>query len=654
MQRFVTLLALAALTAPVALAQQGAAARVNNGPLTDQVFAREIGDATITLDGTLDEPEWDSAETIVLEYGETDFWPGGGWDTLGGPYNLDAPTDPASGTLRFLRKGNMIYVGLEAADKSIGGTRDFFQHDGLVMAMQDIRKRDDFFSRVEADTSFIPNYGNRSNNIALLYSWLNRGVGSLEAGQDTVGQAPTVDGSILLDRRGPDERIDSDLMAISYTIDGVANDDFNGNATPTEDVGYVMELSFNAETLGFDLDSGDAVPMTFGLYDLDYVWPANDDLRYRTRAWFQNPWGDFAWGVSYVVGAPDVTVSSGPVPETAPDLLVPMASGITVDGRLDESAWDGDAPVSLQYQMTEEELDELPGPGPLNTHWFRPGSDETVPVVDPSTGDFRFAYEGTTLYVSLDSDDAAISGNTVSEARNDGFRVIIRDLAPESMRSEATRFEGLQFMAVVDSLGTVTLLQDAADNDGVTAAAFLKGGSTSADPSDIDEGYSIEMSIDLSQVGINMSRGVFWIGANYFDGDDLDPAENSYGTRTWWLNERGGGSPGPAARAFLAGSMIVASETGPDGDDVLRALGNAPNPFSATTQVRYELARASTVTVEVYDVLGRQVQTVEAGLQAPGNQSATVNASALSAGSYIYRVRLDDGTTVTGQMMVVR
>ncbi len=655
MQRFATLLALVALTAPLALAQQGGAARVNNGALTDQVFARDIGGATITLDGTLSEPEWDNAETIVLEYGDTDYWPGGGWDTLGGPYNIDEPTDPASGILRFLRKGNMIYIGLEVADKSIGGSRDFFQHDGLVFTVQDERRRDAFFSRVEADTSFIPNYGNYSNDIGILYSWLNLGVGSLEAGQDTVGQGPTVDGSGILDRRGPDERIDSDFLAVSYTIDGVANDDFNGNATPTEDVGYVMEFSIDAETLGFDLDSGDALPIGFGLYDRDYAWPVNDDLQYRTRAWFENPWeGNLPWGVSYVVGDPDVTVSSGDVPEPDADLTVEMATGITVDGQLTEDAWSGDAPVSLQYQMTEEELDELPGAGPLNTHWFRPGSDENVPVVDASTGDFRFAYEGTTLYVSLDSDDAAISGNTVSEARYDGFRLTIRDLTPESMRSEATRFESREFTAVIDSMGTVTLRQDAEDNDGVTAAAFLKGASTSADPSDIDEGYSIEMSIDLTQVGINMSRGVFWVGANYFDGDDLDPAENSYGTRTWWLTERGGGGPGPSARAFLAGSMITSGETGPDGDGVLRALGNAPNPFSATTQVRYELDRASSVTVEVFDVLGRQVQTVEAGLQTPGEQAVTVDASALSTGAYVYRVRLDDGTTVTGQMMVVR
>ncbi|MGB3543805.1 T9SS type A sorting domain-containing protein [Rubrivirga sp.] len=645
MNRFVTLLALVALTAPLALAQHPA--RTNNGVFTDQVFARDIGAADITLDGTLDEPEWANAETLTLQQGESDFWPGGGWQIQEGP-----ATDPSEGTLRLLRKGNMIYVGLEVADESIGGSRNFFQHDGLVMSMSDERRRDEDFAR--ADTSFQANYFGIGNQTEFFYTWLNRGVGGLEAGADSVGQAPTVNGNINPDRGSPDERIDTDVLEVSYTIDGVANDDFNGNATPTEDVGYVMEFSINAETLGFDLDSGEPFPITFALYDLDYAWPSDENLRSRNRAWFQNPFGNnFNFGVSYVVGDPSVTVSSGAVPATDPDLTVPEGS-VVVDGRLDEDVWNTDAAVSLQYMMTEEQLDALPGVGPHYSAWFRPGADENVPVVDASTGDFRFAYEGTTLYVALDSDDAAISGQTRDEARFDGFRLILRDLsARDNMGSEADRFEHLQFAVVVDSTGAATLLQSAAADSvfNVTAAAFLKGTSTAADPSDIDEGYSIEMSIDLADLGINRSRGVFWVGANYFDGDDLDPAENSYGTRTWWLTERG---VGPTARAFLDGSMIVSNETDPAGDEVLRALGNAPNPFSATTQVRYELARASTVTIEVYDVLGRNVQTIEAGLQTPGDQTATVDASALSAGSYIYRVRLDDGTSVSGQMLVIR
>ena len=650
MKRFATLLSLALLAAGAAQAQP---ARTDNGVLTDQIFARDIGGATITLDGTLSEPEWDAAESIELQYDGTAFIPGGGWETLGGPYTMDEPTDPGNATLRLLRKGNMLYVGLEVADKSIGGTRDFFQHDGLVMSMTDKRRRDDRLAR--ADTAFVPNFSSSGNNFELFYSWLNSGVGRIEAGQDTVGADPTVAGGGNIDRGSDDERVDSDVLMTSYTIDGVANDDFNGNATQTDDVGYVMELAINVETLGFDLSGGEPFPVTFGVYDLDYAWPGNDDLRYRTRAWFQNPWGNgFPWGVAYVVGRPDVTVSSGAAPTVIePDLRIGRATDITVDGQLTEAAWGGEAPVSLQYQMSADMLDELPGVGPYYTGWFRPGSDEAIPVIDASTGDFRFTHDGTTLYVALDSDDAAISGNASSESRYDGFRLTVRDLTPEDMRAEATRYEALEFTAVVDSSGAVRLLEDAAGNQGVRAAAFLKGASTAANPSDVDEGYSIEMSVDLAEVGIDMSEGLVWIGANYFDGDDLDPAANSYGTRTWWLTERGGSFPGPSARAYLDPTFFTTTGGGVEVDG-FRLLGNAPNPFRALTAVRYELPRAAAVTVEVFDVLGRLVRQVDAGLQAAGPQQAVLDAAGLSAGSYVYRVRLDGGASVTGRMLVVR
>ena len=653
MKRTATLLALALFAAGAAQAQP---ARTNNGALTDQIYARDVGNATITLDGTLDEAEWASAQTLDLTYGEmAPFIPGGGFETLGGPYTSETPTDPGTSTLRLLRKGNVLYVGLEVADKSIGGTRSFFQHDGLVMSMIDKRRRDRAFAI--ADTSFVSGRSANTSNFEFFYSWLNSGVGRIEVGQDTVGADPTIAGGGNLDRGSDDERVDSDvILGTSYTIDGVANDDFNGNATQTDDVGYTFEIAIDVETLGFDLDdTSDPFPITFGVYDLDYAWPGDMDLRYRTRQWFQNPWGGgFPWGVAYVVGRENVTTSSGAVPEiTEPDLRIPEAT-VTLDGRLDEDVWDDDAPVVLQYMMTEDMLDDLPGVGPYYTGWFRPDAMETVPVIDRSTGRFRFAHDGSTLYVALDSDDAAISGNPTSESRYDGFRLTVRDLTPETMRAEATRYEALEFTAVIDSSGAARLLQDAADNDGVRAAAFLKGAGSAATPNNVDEGYSIEMSIDLSEVGIDMSDGLVWIGTTYFDGDELDPATNSYGTRVWWLTERGGSFPGPSARAFLEGDFGTPTEGGPDGADGFRLLGNAPNPFRATTAVRYELPRAAQVTVEVFDVLGRLVRQVDAGLQAAGPQQATVDAVGLSTGSYVYRVRLDGGAAVTGRMLVVR
>jgi uncharacterized membrane protein len=88
--------------------------------------------------------------------------------------------------------------------------------------------------------------------------------------------------------------------------------------------------------------------------------------------------------------------------------------------------------------------------------------------------------------------------------------------------------------------------------------------------------------------------------------------------------------------------------------------GSYPNPVTSSGQATIEMdlpSRAS-VTVEVYNVLGQRVQTLEQSMTAGEEQSVKVDASALSSGQYFYRVNaeLEDGSKVTEtrQMTVVR
>ena len=81
--------------------------------------------------------------------------------------------------------------------------------------------------------------------------------------------------------------------------------------------------------------------------------------------------------------------------------------------------------------------------------------------------------------------------------------------------------------------------------------------------------------------------------------------------------------------------------------------GNFPNPFAASTTLRYGLPEAADVTLEVYDALGRAVATVVAERQQPGWHEATWDASGLAAGLYIARLRAGD-FVAQRQMVVVR
>ena len=73
---------------------------------------------------------------------------------------------------------------------------------------------------------------------------------------------------------------------------------------------------------------------------------------------------------------------------------------------------------------------------------------------------------------------------------------------------------------------------------------------------------------------------------------------------------------------------------------------NYPNPFNPTTTINYQLQKAGTVSLKVYDMLGREVATLVNGNKGPGYYSAIFDASRLSSGTYIYRLNTDSFTEV--------
>ena len=66
---------------------------------------------------------------------------------------------------------------------------------------------------------------------------------------------------------------------------------------------------------------------------------------------------------------------------------------------------------------------------------------------------------------------------------------------------------------------------------------------------------------------------------------------------------------------------------------------NYPNPFNPTTQIEFSLPRASDVQLTVYDLLGRRVAIMVDGKRQAGQHSVTFDASNLSSGVYIYRLK---------------
>jgi 1,4-alpha-glucan branching enzyme len=65
---------------------------------------------------------------------------------------------------------------------------------------------------------------------------------------------------------------------------------------------------------------------------------------------------------------------------------------------------------------------------------------------------------------------------------------------------------------------------------------------------------------------------------------------------------------------------------------------NYPNPFNPTTQIKFAIADHEFVSLKVFDMLGREVQTLINESKAPGTYSINFDGAGLSSGVYFYRI----------------
>ncbi len=78
---------------------------------------------------------------------------------------------------------------------------------------------------------------------------------------------------------------------------------------------------------------------------------------------------------------------------------------------------------------------------------------------------------------------------------------------------------------------------------------------------------------------------------------------------------------------------------------------NYPNPFNPLTVIQFSIPQRTVVTLNVYDELGRLVQTLAEGMRNPGNYKEYFDAAGLSSGVYYYR--LSAGSFTESRKMVI-
>jgi len=83
-----------------------------------------------------------------------------------------------------------------------------------------------------------------------------------------------------------------------------------------------------------------------------------------------------------------------------------------------------------------------------------------------------------------------------------------------------------------------------------------------------------------------------------------------------------------------------------------RILQNYPNPFNPETNINYQLPLDSYVTLKIYDILGREVQTLVSGLQSRGNHTVIFDGGRFASGVYFYKLTAGNYTSVKKMVLL--
>jgi hypothetical protein len=80
---------------------------------------------------------------------------------------------------------------------------------------------------------------------------------------------------------------------------------------------------------------------------------------------------------------------------------------------------------------------------------------------------------------------------------------------------------------------------------------------------------------------------------------------------------------------------------------------NYPNPFNPVTLIKYFLSKTSKVKITIYDILGRETETLVNEQMNPGNYEVRWDGTNYSSGVYFYRI-VTNGFTETKKMILMK
>ena len=607
----------------------------------DVVWARMVPSGTITLDGNLNEDAWSNAEEVKVIYGKQGPLPTSAWRP---EFQEEVYFDQTNATVKFLvSTDNQLYLAFNIPDSSVGGTKDWARWDGILMS---VKNKSSENRPAPADEYF--------------YTWWLEGLPE-DMKTPVAGSSPRFIGkwgTWADTTRTPEGKAAWD--AVTKVI-GISNDD------SSPDQGWIVEMRIDLGAQGYDVTvpNGDVVAMNFSIWDCDWVNGTDPSRIASSRTWFQSPWGNAnANNVARVFASPDVTTTSTSLPVIEADIVVPNAvnySAPLIDGKLNEDVWQGAVNFNIEWDNVELR-NSYPTVGPLTSGQFQPelGGNPRPPILDPAFTNIKMFFKDHYIYLAADVNDQLIQGSEEYD-KIDGVSFIIGDRSSLTgdnqmdFRAFRVSFDASGNSAAYDYLPVIT------DTGKAEWAVLTKGTSTVNNNSDVDEGYQIEMKLDLTFLGYPADLGdkLLFMGVMLADGDSFEDPLANYGSRTWFFREHGGGPA--AAWVVLNQDLLVGVE---NVNNVyipknIEIFGNYPNPFNPSTKLRFAVPEAGNVKIAIYNSIGQLVNSETLSVTTGGIHEYQFNGANISSGVYYYRISLSGSSKNTydskvGKMILLK
>jgi hypothetical protein len=199
----------------------------------------------------------------------------------------------------------------------------------------------------------------------------------------------------------------------------------------------------------------------------------------------------------------------------------------------------------------------------------------------------------------------------------------------EDLKAENTGLEDDVLVMTFSEFGRRVNMNGSNGTDHGTAAPLflfgtgVEGGLYGQTPnlSDLDQAGNLKFDIDFRSVYATVLQDWFGLAPNI-------------------VNEVLGGSFD--ALGFVSEPTSTATENEPIPQS-FTLHQNYPNPFNPATTITYTLNRSERVSLRIFDVQGRLIQTLVDGTQPAGPHVLSFDAGHLPSGTYYYRLQTSDG-----------